>query len=845
MERRLILLLSMVLTIISHNGLLAQTATVKGRVLDKNNQPFIPSANIHIMGQPDGVTTNDSGYYQMNVRANKDIKISFSFIAYKPEVRTVNLKDGEVLILNVIISTPIVLDTIEILEKLHDYDGITRIKPKDIQLLPSPSGDLVGEIIKRMAGVTNSNEMSSQYSVRGGNFDENLVYVNGFQIRRPTLVRSGQQEGLSFVNSDLVEEINFSAGGFEARYGDKMSSVLDIKYKRPVEFEGSFRMGLLGGSVHLEDASENQKLKYLLGVRYKSNSYLLSSLDTKGTYNPSFFDVQLNLNYEVNKIWTLSYLGNYSANKYLMIPEDRETNYGTVFEAYRFTVYFDGQEVDRFNSHMNAFLVERNTKRIKQSLGASVSGSVEAETYDIMGQYWIDVLENDMGQDDFGEVAFNKGVGTFLNHARNMLQSLIFDANYRGETAKMFSWGIEYSHDKISDEISEWQMIDSAGYSMPHTTDSPGYTVSPTNYEKLEVYSLVKAENPDFQTNRLSGYFQKSWKWNYDTIGKDRVWLNLGMRLSYWDFNGEYLFSPRANIVFNPAKNKKVSYRVATGIYSQQPFYREMRYFDGSINNEIKSQKSAQVVAGADYIYKWWGRPFKFTAEAYYKYLWDLIPYQIDDVRIRYYAENNAIGYATGLDLKINGEFVKGAESWFSLSLMRTAEDIKDDFYYNYLNASGEVIISTTTDQVVVDSSIVYPGYIPRPTDRTVSFNLFFQDYLPQYPSFKVHLNMVFAIGLPYGMPGSERYTQTRRYPPYRRVDVGFSKELISKSTKFKSKNPLRKFSSMWISVEVFNLLQINNTISYLWVMDVDGNLNSVPNYLTPRRINIVLSAKF
>lgn len=822
----------------------AQDATLKGYVLDKNNLPLSPPANITIVGEPGGVTTNDSGYYEISIKPNQTFEISYSHASYKPEIRVVNLAKDEIMTQNVFLINPKELGVIEILDK-HDYDGQTRIKAKDIQLLPSASGDLVGEIIKRLGGVSSSNELSSQYSVRGGNFDENLVYVNGFMIRRPILVRSGQQEGLSFVNSDLVEDINFSAGGFEAKFGDKMSSVLDIKYKRPLEFGGSVRLGFLGGSIHLEDASKNQKIKYLLGVRYKSNGYLLSSLDTKGTYNPSFFDVQFNVNYEISKKWTISYLGNYSANKYLMIPEDRETNYGTVFEAYRFTVYFDGQEVDRFNSYLNALLVERSTKKFKHSLGASLGGSVESETYDIMGQYWIDVLENDMGQDDFGEVAFNKGVGTFLNHARNNLQSLVFDANYRGESANLLSWGMEYSHDIISDKVSEWQMIDSAGYSMPHNPASPGYTIPPLDYEKLEVYSMVKAENPDLQTNRLSAYFQKSWKWNYDTINEDRVWLNLGMRVSYWDFNDEILYSPRASLVYNPAKNKKVSYRIATGIYSQQPFYREMRYFDGSINHDIKSQKSGQLVLGADYIYKWWGRPFKFTAEAYYKYFWDLIPYQIDDVRIRYYAENNAIGYGTGLDLKINGEFVKGAESWFSLSFMRTAEDIKDDFHYNYLNAAGEVIISTTEDQVVADSAIVYPGYIPRPTDRTVSFNLFFQDYLPNNPTFKVHLNMVFAVGVPYGMPGSERWTQTRRYPPYRRVDIGFSKQLISKDSKLKENNPLRKFNDMWISVEVFNLLQINNTISYLWIMDVDGNLNSVPNYLTPRRINLVLSAKF
>jgi len=845
-RKYLSILLLVYISIISAFEIHAQQTEIYGKVLDENNQPFNPAVNIAIFGTSGGTTTNQNGNYVLQVPAGINIQIRYSFAGYQPIIKYISIKEGQKLEVNIQIDTRLSLDTVEIFSRRRNYDGLIRVDKRKLEMMPTASGDFVTEFIKRMAGVSSKNELSSQYSVRGGNFDENLVYINGIEVHRPVLIRSGQQEGLPFVNSDLVDDIAFSAGGFNANYGDKMSSVLDITYKDPKKFAGSFRASLMGGAIHIEDATDNHRLRYILGVRYKSNSYLLSSLDTKGDYRASFTDIQTNILYDINEFWTFSFLGNFSLNKYLMIPADRETNFGSIFEALRFKVFFDGQEVDKFTTSMGSAKINYSRKNYSMFFAASSYRTLEEESFDIMGQYWLDVLQNDLGKDNFGEVAFNKGVGTFLNHGRNKLEAQISNLQYEGNFKKSIFWGAEFRHDIVNDVLSEWQMIDSAGYSQPHPMDNVGNFISGyIRPNSIHLQDVIKAKNKDFQTNRITAFVQKNWDWMPEK-NKTSYNLVLGGRINYWDFSQEILLSPRANFTITPKWKKKYSFRIASGIYSQPAFYREMRYFDGSINTNIKSQKSFHLVAGSNYNFTAWERPFKFTAEAYYKYLWDLIPYEVNDVRIRYFAENNAVGYATGLDLKLNGEFVEGAESWVGLSLMQTQEDLKDDFYYDYFNKAGEKIVpGITLDNKVVDSTRFEPGFIPRPTDQRFSFNLFFQDYIPGYSTFKVHLNLVYASGLPFGPPTHQRYQQNRRYPAYRRVDIGFSKQLIGEENKLKAKNPFRHFSSMWISIEVFNLLQISNTVSYIWVSDVEGRLNGVPNYLTPRRVNVQLSMKF
>jgi hypothetical protein len=822
----------------------AQKAEIYGVVLDKEGKAFDPPANIALQGFPGGTVTNAKGQYKLSIPANKTVIIQFSHVSVKPKTKSLQLTPNQRLELNISLEVELQIDTFKVVSNRRTYDGLTLIDPIKFEAIPAPNGDPLSTFIKGIPGVYSNNELSSQYSVRGGNFDENMVYVNGIEIQRPMLIKAGQQEGLNFANADLVDKIEFSAGGFSAAYGDKMASVMDVKYKNPKEFAGSFSGSLLGGSFHLEGASLKQRLRYLMGLRYKSNQYILRTIDTQGSYNPSFIDLQFWLGYTLSDNWEVSFLGNYALNKYQIIPQTRETNFGTIFEALRFTVYFDGQEIDRFENYTGALHFNYRKRYTNLQFTSSLYRTSETESYDILGQYWLDVLENDLGKDDFGEVAFNKGVGAYLNHARNVLNGWIVSAQHRGEY-KQWKWGAEIRHDLMEDRLSEWKMIDSAGYSLPNYPDNIG-NANPnfTAYNALVLNDLVKAKQ-QISSNRYSAFIMYDWNISKSDTST-QLTLNAGLRVNYWDFSNELLPSPRVSLLIQPSRTKKISYRIAAGIYSQPPFYREMRYHDGSINTQIKAQKSAQLIAGADLLFTAWDRPFKFTSEAYFKYIWDLIPYEMEDVRLRYFAENNAFGFASGIDFKLHGELVEDAESWIGISLMKTMENLKGDYYYQYYNAGGELIQpGLTIDNKVVDSSRVEPGFIPRPTDQRVTFNLFFQDYIPGYPTFKVHLNLVFATGLPYGPPTHQRYQQTRRYPPYRRVDIGFSKQLIGEDTKFKSQNPFRHFKNAWISVEVFNLLQIDNTLSYMWITDVTGTYYSIPNYLTSRQLNLKLSVKF
>jgi hypothetical protein len=724
--------------------------------------------------------------------------------------------------------------------------GITVIDPRIVVTLPGPVSGVEAVLKTIGTGVYSSNELSSQYNVRGGNYDENLVYVNDVEIYRPFLVRSGQQEGLSFINSALVSDINFSSGGFESRYGDKLSSVLDIKYKKPLLFGGSVGLSLLGVSAHVEGVMDSTRFSYLIGIRQKSNQYVLGAMETKGDYQPSFTDLQTYLTWRMTDGWEIGFLGNISRNVYHFIPEDRETRFGTINEALRLKIYFDGQELDRFDTYTAALI---NTYSVNDELELKLITSAfstrETETFDIMGQYYLDELEVDLGKDEFGDVAYNRGVGTFLNHARNRLMADVMSVEHKGayQPGNELLWGLKYQREMINDKVSEWQMLDSAGYSIPHPLDSPGY-VNPLVQQRnfLELNEVLKSSST-LISNRMSGYMQYKWR-----IISDSVQLSLtgGLRFSYWDLNQQSLVSPRISIGYRPNWKRDVVFRLAGGLYYQPPFYREMRAFDGSINKQLKAQRSTHLVVGGDWNFLAWQRPFKMVAEFYYKFLHDLVPDEVDNVRIRYYANNNSRGYATGLDLKINGEFVKGIESWLSMSVMQTQEDIIGDFYYTFYNASGEKIIpGYTLDNTAVDSTRFEPGYIPRPTDQRVNFSLFFQDYLPRNPSYKMHLNLVYGSRLPFGPPVHERYKQTLRIPPYRRVDIGFSKLLLDENSRRKPKSPFRYLKTAWISLEVFNLLQISNTISYLWITDVTNRMYAVPNYLTPRQLNLKLQLEF
>ena len=791
---------------------------LKGNITDINKD-VLSGANIIITGENTGVSADENGNYILNLKANRSVVIEVSFIGYATKsIRIPMLKVGQSYTLNIELSPKgKLINDVIVKDKKSRKQALSRIKTQHVTLIPN-SGGGIESVLKTLPGVSSANELSSQYSVRGGNFDENLVYVNGIQIYRPFLIHSGQQEGLSFVNSDMVESILFSAGGFESKYGDKMSSVLEIKYKTPTENKGSIQMSLLGGSAHFEGIAINKRFSYIMGLRNKSNQYLLNAMDTEAEYQPNFTDFQTYLQYRIKDNWTISFLGNISENTYKMVPENRDTEFGNLNEALKLRIYFEGQESDKYNSYFGAFNTSISTN-LKTKLHFTISGfqTIESESYDILGEYWLYQLDNNLGSDNFGEVQFDRGVGKFIDHARNNLKATVFNVSHNGHFIKeentKLEWGIKLQQESIEDKIKEWTLIDSAGFTLPHPNDNIG-GISDTNQEVL-MTDFLKTELK-LTTYRNSGYFQFN-----KEIGN--FTLNAGTRASYWTFNDEFLLSPRLNVAYIPLWEKDVVFRAASGIYYQSPFYRELRDLEGTLNYEIESQKSTHFVLGSDYLFYSWGRPFKLVSEIYYKDLQNLIPYKVENVRIKYMAENNSNGFATGIDLKINGEFVPGVESWASLSIMKTMEDIEGDFYL---------------DDLTGDS--IYPGFIPRPTDQRINFSMFFQDYLPGNPNYKMHLSMIYGTGLPFGPPKSEKFQDILKMPNYRRVDIGFS--AVLKTENKKSRIPfLNKLNNMWISTEVFNLLDIDNTVSYLWVADVGGRQYAVPNYLTPRQINFKL----
>lgn len=812
----------------------AQVSLVlKGKITDANDNP-VSNVSVLQSGTNNGTTSNSKGFYSIKLEYEDSCVVEFSsvdlgrkYIVLYPTNKVSVFKDIQ------FPPNATLIDTVEI-KASRNKVGESVINAKSAEYFPNPTGD-IGTLIKTMGqGVQSNNELSGQYNVRGGNYDENLVYVNDFEIYRPFLISSGQQEGLSFANLDLTDKLTFSGGGFESKYGDKMSSVLNIKYKSPTTFKGSVMASLLGVTAHVEGATKNEKFTYLIGTRFKSNGYLLGSLDKKGEYNPNFFDLQSDFHIKPSVKHDIEILVNHSFNDFKFVPVTQETRAGTFDKLIRFLVDFDGNEKDRFDNTMVGLSYKfiPNTK-LSLKFMSSFWKMRESETFNITGYYSLDEIEIDPESDNFGNVRANLGIGTFQDWARNKLDAIVTNFTHTGKynirEKHLLEWGSTFQYEKINDQLSEWQRIDSSGYSIPN------------NGSGIVFPYRLKSEN-NLNSFRVHGYFQDTW----NIINRDSTTLILtaGIRYNFWNINREFLVSPRVQLAYHPKLKGDVTFRLAGGMYVQPPFYREMRGFDGAINRNLKAQQSYHVVLGADYNFRIKKRPFKLTVETYYKYLRNLNPYEISDVRIRYFAQNNAVGYAAGFDIRLFGEMIKGADSWITISYLSTKENLKNDSYLTYRDSTGAIFNSPTqSPNPITDTLTNFPGNIRRPTDQALFVSLYFQDYLEKYKRFKVHLNLVIGTGLPFGPPDRERYKDVLKAPPYRRLDIGFSALLLSGERRaVKKPNSFgSKFDKIWFSFEVFNILGIRNTLSHRWIKDTDNQLWAIPNYLTSRRFNAKL----
>ena len=817
------------------------TGLVYGKVIDESGHP-IEMANVVVVDLLVGQTTDSKGYYELSLLSDTTLVISYSFVGYEPKQATVRLHAGEKRKLDItLVSTSTVLADAVISDRAADATSLTRLDAKQATLLPTMGGG-VETLIKTLPGVVSNNELSSQYRVRGGNFDENLIYVNGIEIYRPFLVGSGQQEGLSFVNSQLVNNIQFSAGGFAAEYGDKMSSVLDVSYKTPREVAGSLTLSLLGAEAHVEGCTKNEKFSYLVGARYKNTALVLGMMDTKGDYRPNFTDVQALFDYKFNEKWDLSLLGYYSKNRYMLIPENAKINAGNIDFPFQVNVYFDGQEIDDYTTGLGALtLTYKPNNDLSLKWIASAYSTYETETYDVVEQYFFGIRNTSIGSENMGEVIDNHEVGTLTRHARNAFYAQVYNLDHKGMYAFdncLVKWGLRFQHQEIDDKVDEWQMMDSAGFSLPYPYIVPG--VMPDILPDIAMDFAHRAAN-SLSVNNVDGFVQNSWTIPYRDKGE--FVLTGGLRANFWGYNKKVYVSPRVGIAYKPLDNKReLVYRLSGGVYNQTPFYREIRNRDGSLYKDAHAQQSYQIVAGNDFKFRAWGRPFILTTEAYFKYFTHVVPYDIDNVRIRYYADQSARAYATGLDLKVNGEFVKGIDSWASLSIMDTREDIRGD--YSLLDANGDILpFYHHNDADVADTLAL--GWHSRPSNQLLNFSLFFQDYIPIAPTWRVNMTLTFGTRLPYNDNNSDFYSPTGRYPAYRRVDVGFSKQLISEASSFSRGNPLRYVKNMFVSMDVFNLFNIPNVISFNWVKYIDNRYYGAPNYLTPRYVNVKLVMEF
>ena len=770
---------------------LAQTFTLKGRVIDENNNP-VELASVSCLSQGKATVTSLKGEYKMILRSADSVVVKFSMLGYRTKTRVLRHPKGPQTLQVVLLSDSRTLGEVNVMGQKIQSGQTQELSTRQLKQMPSATGNAVEELIQSQAGVSTHSELSSQYNVRGGSFDENSVYINNIEVFRPFLVRSGQQEGLSVINPDMVDRIGFSTGGFAAKYGDKMSSALDIIYRRPKRFEASLDASLLGASAYV--GFSNKKLAWANGIRYKTNRYLLGSLETNGEYKPNFLDYQTYLNYRPNSRWSVDFIGNISDNHYNFTPHDRETRFGTLENVKSFRVYFDGQEKDLFRTYFGSLGI---TRHLGDSTSVTLMGSAfstnEQEKYDIQGQYWLTQTET----------SENLGVGTYFQHARNYLKAHVESIKLMARhTTKQHDveGGVTYKMEHIKENSAEYEMRDSAGYSIPHT-----------GKDLNMIYSL-RARN-ELNANRLEVYLQDTWRFRSggdDDSTQTLYTLNYGLRFAHWNFNRETILSPRVSLSIIPAFNQNLSIRFATGLYYQSPFFKELRDTTtrnsityATLNQKIKSQRSLHLIAGLDYRFSMKQRPFKFTTEIYYKILGNIVPYSVNNVKVTYYGDNVASGHAAGIDMKLFGEFVPGTDSWLSLSFMNTR-----------MKLNG---LST-----------------PLPTDQRYALNLYFTDYFPGTNRWLMNLKLAYADGLPFSAPHRELERNNFRAPAYRRADIGMSYRLLNNE----DRHSKSIFKNIWIGVDCLNLLGINNVNSYYWITDVTNQQFAVPNYLTGRQIN-------
>lgn len=812
-------------------------AYVSGKVVDENENP-LTNVSIVVLGQSKGIATNDSGYFRIKITAEKAFAIVFTYAGRKTEQKnfllseneeetvTIRMEKGEKTLQEVVISD----------QRDRREAGLIKPNPKTILNLPSAVTG-VESLIKIFVG--SNNELTSQYSVRGGSYDENLIYVNDFEVFRPYLVRSGQQEGLSFINPEMTRNISFYNGGFQAKYGDKMSSVLDIQYKKPKRFGGSAYVSILEQGLQFEGVNKNSKFSYLLGVRNRSNRNLLSRQDTKGNYVPSSADFQALLSYQLNSKWQAELLSNISQTKFTLVPESSQLTtsvFSPVFSAtIGVDIEFEGREKDKYQTNMLGFsLTNQASKKLKLKWMASRFENDEKENVDIIGAYLFGERDFDKRNPTYGLIVNPLGAGVYQNWARNTLNIENWNISHKGnydQGKHAVQWGLGYDKTKIADKLNEWEFQDSAGYSLPYQPNM------------LRLNKVLKS-TADLDINKYSGYLQ-------DNIllgdSNHAATLTAGLRFNYNSLNKEFLISPRIGASWKPYWKKDIIFRAAAGAYHQPPFYRELRRYDGTVNTNLKAQKSLQGVVGFDYNFIGLNdRPMRWTTEAYYKNMTDVVPYDIDNVRIRYFGENNAKAYAAGIEMRLHGELVPDAESWISLGIMKTNEDINGDHYYRYKNAAGDFITAQSTDQVITDSVKFDVGSVRRPTDRRITFGMYFSDYLPTNKNFKVFLNLLYGSNMPYNITNAVRYRNAAVIEPYIRCDIGFSALLVDDDrSKRRSHSPFRNFDNIWASLEVFNIIDRANTISYLFIKDFSNTVYLLPNRLTPRLINFKIVARW
>lgn len=789
--------------------------------MDENNAPL---SGVNVTYNDAGTISNLNGFYLLEIPSNEEVIVTFSHVGHKNVRLRFNLSPNEDYELNPVLRTDVeqIPEVVISGRENKRVEGVTTISPEVIRKMVGANAG-VENLLKSLPGVNGNDELSTQYAVRGGNYDENLVYVNEIEIYRPFLIRSGQQEGLSFVNSDLTSNVDFSAGGFQAKYGDKLSSVLDITYRRPVDFGASLDVSFLGASASVEGISKNGRLSGIMGIRYRDNSLFVEAKQTETNYRPKFADAQTYLTYKFTNKFELSFLGNISLNEYNYRPLTRQTNFGTITDPIALLVFYEGREEDKYNTYFGAL---KSTWVVSDNYTAKFIGSLyqttEQEYYDILAEYRLGEVNTNIGDEDLGEVEFSEGIGGQLTHARNDLDALIINVEHKGNLnieENNIEYGIKYTREDIRDRVQEYEIIDSAGFSIRPPIFPPNNQPYIPYSSPIEPYTNVRAFN-DAQIDRFSGYAQWSRK---TTLGSSDLWLNAGVRAHNWTVSGQNIesttqtvFSPRAQVALKPDWEMDMLFRLSGGVYHQPPFYRELRDSSGTVRPGVKAQQSIHIVFGNDYSFKMWDRAFRLNSELYYKHLTDVNPYTLENVRIRYRANNSAVAYAYGLDLRLAGEFVPGTESWLSFGYLKTEENINDR------------------------------GYIFRPTDQRLKFGMLFQDYVKVIPSLKMYLNLTYNTGLPGGSPSyADPYDYQVRLPDYKRADLGVSYVIVD-DTKLRESGWLKPFRELTIGAEIFNIFDVQNSITNTFVRDVYTKVQyAIPNYLTPRVFNLKLTSRF